>query len=263
MDCVSKLKISIITVCYQAGKTLEQTIQSVLSQTYDHIEYIVIDGASTDNTPQILEKYSDRLDIMVSEKDQGIYDAMNKGIDLATGDIVGFLNADDLFMHHKALESIEKVFSDPSIDACYADLVYFNVSDGLEKIRRYFKSSPFELGNFGKGWCPPHPTFYVRKPVYQKLGGFNLDYKIGNDVELMMRFLEKENIVAHYLPEVLVKMRLGGVSNQSARNIYEQNKSILTAAKNLGVHINPLSFLVYKVIDRIKQFIIKPKICKI
>ncbi len=263
MSCVSKSKISIITVCYQADNTLEQTIQSVLAQTHDNIEYLLIDGASTDNTPQILEKYSDQIDIIISEKDKGIYDAMNKGIKLATGDIIGFLNADDLFMHNKVLENIEKILSDPSIDACYADLVYFKVNEGLEKISRYFKSSPFKLGDFGKGWCPPHPTFYVRKSVYQKLGGFNLDYKMGNDVELMMRFLEKENIVAQYLPEVLVKMRLGGVSNQSVRNIYEQNKNILVAAKNLDIHINPLLFILYKVIDRIKQFIIKPKTCKI
>ncbi len=258
-----KPKITVITVCYQAGKTLEQTIQSVLAQTYSDIEYLVIDGGSTDNTAQILSKYKSQVSKIVSEKDKGIYDAMNKGISLATGDIIGFLNADDLFMHTKVIEAIEKVFSTPNIQACYADLIYFKESAQGDRTTRYFKSSPFKLGAFAKGWCPPHPTFYVRKSVYQQYGHFDLSYKIGNDVELMMRFLEKEAIQSAYLPETLVKMRVGGVSNQSLKNIYEQNKNILLAAKKLNIHINPIRFTLCKVTDRVKQFLVKPKLCRI
>lgn len=254
------MKISIITVCYQAGKTLEQTILSVLAQNYQHIEYIVIDGASSDNTDEILKRYESRIDLIISEKDKGIYDAMNKGIQKATGEVLGFLNADDLFSCSTVVSDIAETFrSQPAISGCYADLIYFRNTERGDKITRYFKSSPFQSGLFAKGWCLPHPTFYVKRSVYQKFGGFDLSYHIGNDVELMMRFLEKGKIPVHYVPKVWVKMRMGGVSNQSATNIVAQNKNILKAAKNLGVHINPIWFTLHKCWDRAWQYIRRPQ----
>ncbi|MCS5707717.1 glycosyltransferase [Candidatus Berkiella cookevillensis] len=249
------IKVSIITVCYNSEKTIEETILSVKSQSYYPIEYIVIDGASKDNTLSIVEKYRDTIDVLVSEKDAGIYDAMNKGIEKATGEVIGFLNADDLFAHPDAIKKIVDVFESSNAEAVYGDLVYFSRKNRHDKIVRYFKSSRFKQGDFAKGWCPPHPTFYVRKSVYERLGGFNLKLEMGNDVELMMRFLEKEKIKSFYIPEVLVKMRMGGVSNQSLKNIWVQNRHILQAAKDLHIPIPLLPFVFHKLLNRASQYL--------
>lgn len=249
------IKVSIITVCYNSEKTIEETILSIKSQSYSPIEYIVIDGASKDNTLNIVERYRDSIDVLVSEKDMGIYDAMNKGIEKASGDVIGFLNADDLLAHPDAIKKIVDIFESSNADAVYGDLVYFSRKNEQDKIVRYFKSSRFKYGNFAKGWCPPHPTFYVRKAVYKTYGGFNLNLAMGNDVELMMRFLEKDKIKSFYIPEVLVKMRMGGVSNQSLKNIWIQNKHILKAAKELDIPISTLGFIFHKLLDRASQYI--------
>lgn len=252
------MKVSIITVCYQAVETIEETLRSVKNQCYSNKEHIVIDGGSTDGTVNVLNQYKSHFSVYLSEKDRGIYDAMNKGIARATGDIIGFLNADDLFAHSHVLEHIVRAFRTNEAQAIYADLVYFKQVHKQEKIVRYFKSMSFQKGLFAKGWCPPHPTFYVKRSVYQELGGFRLDLAMGNDVELMMRFLEKAHIDAYYLPEVLVKMRVGGVSNQSLRNIWLQNKAILAAAKRLNFPIPVLPFIFYKLVDRLGQRFMKP-----
>lgn len=249
------IKVSIITVCYNSEKTIEETILSVKSQSYHPIEYIVVDGASKDNTLSIVERYRDTIDVIVSEKDAGIYDAMNKGIEKASGEVIGFLNADDLFAHSDAIKKIVDIFESSNAEAVYGDLVYFSRKNTQDKIVRYFKSSRFKQGNFAKGWCPPHPTFYVRKSVYARLGGFNLKLGMGNDVELMMRFLEKEKIKSFYIPEVLVKMRMGGVSNQSLKNIWVQNKYILQAAKDLHIPIPLLPFVFHKLLNRASQYL--------
>ncbi|MBS0286862.1 MAG: glycosyltransferase [Proteobacteria bacterium] len=256
---MSQLRISLITVSFNSAKTIAQTIESVLAQDYPNIEYIIIDGASTDGTQDIVKQYAHNITIFKSEPDKGIYDAMNKGIQLATGDLIGMLNADDVYANEKVISLVAKCFENNAVDACYGDLIYFQDKEP-NKVLRYWKSSDFKRGLFSKGWCPPHPTFFVRRKIYLQYGLFNTDYPMGNDVELMMRFLEKERIQSRYIPTVLVKMRAGGVSNKSMRNIFIQNKSILQAARALNVPFSLFQFIVGKVFSRCWQFIQKPHV---
>ncbi|MFI4937112.1 MAG: glycosyltransferase family 2 protein [Candidatus Berkiellales bacterium] len=252
------LTLSIVTVCYNSARTIEETLSSVLSQDYPHVQYIVVDGASTDGTLEVLKRYEDRIHTIISEPDEGIYHAMNKGISRATGDVVGLLNADDLYAHPRVISAIAEAFHNSEIDACYGDLVYFKENDP-NKIHRYWRSNAFIPGSFAKGWSPAHPTFFVRKAIYDRYGFFDTRYSMGNDIELMMRFLEKHRINSLYLGIVLVKMRLGGVSNQSIKNIIEQNKNVVQAARDLGIPISVLQFIGCKLLNRISQFILRPR----
>ena len=245
--------ISLITVAYNAAATIEDTIRSVLSQTYTNVEYIIIDGGSRDGTSGILDKYDDRVDYWLSEKDGGIYDAMNKGIAMASGDVVGFLNADDYFADESVLEQVAGVFRHESIDACYADLIY--VSSDNRRALRYWKSKPFSKGAFGAGWCPAHPTFYVRKSVIDRYGSFDQSFLLAADAELMMRYLERNGVRAEYIPQVWVKMRTGGQTNQSWRNILQQNREILAALEKNHIPFSKSRFVANKISNRIRQFI--------
>jgi glycosyltransferase involved in cell wall biosynthesis len=206
--------ITIITATFNSASTIQDCLQSVSSQTCQ-AQHIMIDGGSTDETLQIVKSYP-HITTLVSEPDNGIYDAMNKGISLATGDIIGILNSDDFYADSNVLEKVTEVFADPDIHSCYADLVYVDPTDPT-KITRNWKSGPFNHRNFYWGWMPPHPTFFVRRSVYQKYGLFNLDLGSAADYELMLRFLVKHKITTAYIPEVLVKMRTGGASNASLK----------------------------------------------
>jgi len=249
------LKISIITVTYNCELVLSDCLNSVASQKYKNIEHIIIDNASTDGTISLLNAKRDQLALLVSEKDEGIYHAMNKGIKLATGDIIGFLNSDDFYINNEVISKVVSEFKkEISLEACYSDLVYVN-KNYTSKIVRYFKSCEFKKGLFSKGWCPPHPTFFVRKSVYEKYGNFNLDYCLAADVELMMRFFEVHKIKSHYIPEVWVKMRMGGTTNKSLKNILIQNLEILNSLKKNGLRANPVIFFLYKLISRAIQFL--------
>ena len=252
------MKISIITVSYNSEKFIESCINSLLSQSYKNVEYIIIDGASKDNTLNIIKKYSDQISVIVSEPDQGIYDAMNKGIKIAKGDIIGFLHSDDLYANSEILRKVHDIFNiDETLEACYADLIYvkqFNIS----KIVRYFKSGKFIKGLFQKGWCPPHPTFFVRRSIYNSYGGFDLNYRFASDIDLMMRFLEIHNIKVTHVPEVWIKMRIGGTSNKNLKNIWLQNQEILKSFNKNGLNTNLIFFFLHKIISRSKQFILRP-----
>jgi glycosyltransferase involved in cell wall biosynthesis len=252
----SHLKISIITVCYNSASTLEKTIKSVLLQKYPHIEYIIIDGSSTDNTSKVLNSYKNKIDVILSEADKGIYHAMNKGIVRANGDIIGFLNADDIFADENVISLIANTFIDKKVDSVYGDLTYFK--DTPKNIKRYWRASPFKSGLFSKGWNPPHPTFYVKRSIYQQYGGFDLNMPIANDIELMMRFLEKYRISSYYISKVLVNMRLGGLSNQNWQTIIKQNRAIIKASKALGLPVSVAPFCVGKIIDRLQQRLVAP-----
>lgn len=245
--------VTVITVVFNGAKTIENTIQSVIGQNYHNVEYIIVDGGSADGTLDILDKYSGNIDCWVSEKDAGIYDAMNKGIALAGGDIVGFLNADDFFADLSVLEQVAGAFRDASTEACYADLVY--VDAHTLKPVRYWRSRPFLHGMFALGWCPPHPTFYVRKSVVDHHGGFDLSFRLAADAELMIRYLEEGKIIARYVPGIWVKMRLGGQTNQSWRNIIRQNREILRALNLNGIRVSKVRFIASKLFDRIGQFV--------
>jgi len=248
------VKISVITVAFKASSTIEDTIASVKSQQYPNLDYIVIDGGSDDGTVKIIKQYTDIVTHWISEPDNGIYDAMNKGLAMASGDIVGFLNADDIYVDHDVLDKVAAVFSDSTVDACYSDLVYVRPND-LTRIVRYWRSSPYREGLFAKGWCPPHPTFFVRKHIYEKFGGFDLTYAIGNDIELMMRLLARQKIKSVYLPVTTVKMRIGGTSNRNLSNIFRQNIEIIRAARNNNIPLKPFFFISYKMLSRLGQFL--------
>lgn len=247
------MKVSIITSVFNGKDTLSQTIESVSTQTHNNIEYLIIDGGSTDGTVDIIEQYSDKISQSVSEPDNGIYDAMNKGIKMASGDIVGLLNADDFYSYNDALSSVARVFDDPEIDACYGDLVYVSADD-TQKIIRYWKSGEFNSNSFYQGWMPPHPTFFLRRSVYEKYGLFNLDLGSAADYEIMLRFLLKHKIKAAYIPETLVHMRTGGVSNASLRNRAKANLMDRKAWKVNGLKPYPWT-LAMKPLRKLRQWI--------
>jgi glycosyltransferase involved in cell wall biosynthesis len=209
------MKVSIITITYNSAATVEDTLRTVVSQDYPDIEYIIIDGKSKDNTLNIIDKYKDSIARLISEKDKGLYDALNKGIKQATGDVVGMLHSDDLYAHNNVITNVVKTFAEnPEADAVYADLVFVNRND-TNKAMRVWESGEYKEGSFLQGWMPPHPTFFVKKNIYEKLGGFNTGLKLSADYELMLRFIHKNNIKLAYLKETIVKMRMGGVSNVS------------------------------------------------
>ncbi|MHC4950049.1 MAG: glycosyltransferase family 2 protein [Planctomycetota bacterium] len=197
------MKISVVTVTLNSEATLLDNIQSVNTQTHSDIEQIFIDGASTDGTVQIANANAQNPHTLISEPDDGIYDAMNKGIALAGGDVIAFLNADDMYAGEEILSEISNIFSDPGIDAVYGDLVYVNGSN-IDKVSRYWKSGPYQEGAFLKGWLPPHPTFMCRKEIYAKYGDFDTRLKIAADYELMFRFIERYKIRTAYVPKVMV-----------------------------------------------------------
>lgn len=248
------MKISVITVSYNSAKTIADTLASVAVQTYVDIEHIVVDGASTDETLAIVRSHHNPKIRVISEPDKGIYDAMNKGFALASGEVVGFLNSDDFYADSTVIEQIAKAFQDEAVEACYADLVY--VSQDNSQVVRYWKSKSFVKGDFALGWCPAHPTFYVRKSVVEHYGGFDKSFKLAADAELMMRYLERGEIRSTYVPRVWVRMRVGGQTNQSLKNIKQQNKEILSALDKNGIPFLRILFLANKVVSRGWQFIV-------
>jgi glycosyltransferase involved in cell wall biosynthesis len=213
---------SIITACYNSAVTLPQTLACLESQAGVTMEHLIIDGGSTDGSLDIVRGYSHDFSV-ISEPDDGIYDAMNKGIRMAKGDVVGILNADDHYPSSDILAKVAQVFEDSAIYACYGDLVYVDNTD-TKKVLRYWRAGTFTPQKFYWGWMPPHPTFFVRRSVYERFGLFNLDLGSAADYELMLRFLLKHEIKAAYIPEVLVKMRTGGISNISWRNRLRANR---------------------------------------
>lgn len=252
------MKISIITITYNSEKTLDDTIKSVLSQTYHDIEYIIVDGNSKDSTIDIVKSYSDKISKFVSEKDSGIYDAMNKGLRLATGDVVGILNSDDVYFDENVISNVVAKFEESKTASIYGDLYYVDEND-LQKVQRYWKSSDFKEGSFAKGWHPPHPTFFVKKEVYEKCGYFDLEMKVSADFELMIRLLERYKISTAYLAKVLVRMRAGGESNRSIKNIITGNKSILRAFDKNGIRVNKFLYIFYRFAPKIIQMIKRGK----
>lgn len=248
------MKFSLVTVTYNSAQTLRDTLASVLSQTCQNIEYIIVDGLSKDDTVEIIKEYEPQFSgrmKWVSEKDCGLYDAMNKGFRMATGDIIGIINSDDLISDPEAIEKVMRCFEvDNSVDAVYADL-YYVVQDDTSKIVRHWKSG--KQRSFTKGWHPAHPTFYVRREVYQKYGLFDLDFKFAADFELMLRLIDKEHIKLHYLPEPLVRMRLGGTTSKNLSNIRKGNLECINAFKKNGIKVSTL-YPLYRLLPKIKQY---------
>ena len=228
------MRISVITVVYNGASSVKSTILSVANQEYPDIEHIVVDGGSTDGTQEILRHHEDKISCWVSEPDRGIYDAMNKGVALASGDIIGFLNADDTFAHNRVLGEVAKAFEDETVDACYADLVYVN--DG--KIVRYYRSDRFTPAKIAWGWMPAHPTLYVRRSLFEEFGGFKLGYRISADYEFVARVLGNGRRKSVYIPDVWVRMSMGGISTRSWKNRWILNREIVQACRENGIYTN-------------------------
>ncbi|MDQ1243685.1 MAG: hypothetical protein QG567_588 [Campylobacterota bacterium] len=236
------MKISIITVVWNNKETIKDAIDSVLGQTYKNIEYIIVDGASTDGTVEVVQSYGDKISKFVSEPDRGLYDAMNKGIALATGDVVGILNSDDFYIDEYVIEKIVKEFEDKQVDSVFADLVFVK-PENLDNVVRYYDSSHFSPDKFAYGWMPAHPTFFVKREVYEKYGVFKTDYKIAADYELLTRFFAKHKISYSYIKEPIVKMRMGGASTSGIKSNYILNKEIIRACRENNIYTNWLMIL--------------------
>lgn len=254
------MKISIITTTYNSSATIRDTIDSILGQTYKDIEYIVVDGASCDSTIDILKEYEPKFEgkmRFISEKDKGLYDAMNKGISMATGDIIGILNSDDLYIDDKVLEDIVNTFTTHDIDCLYGNL-HFVDRFNLNKIVRSWKGSQYKKGDYQKGWHPAHPTFYAKRIYYDKFGGFDISLEISADFELMLRFIEKHKLKSYFLDRYFVKMRLGGESTGLIRKIIKGNKNVIKAFRKNGIKVSvfyPIRRLFPKIISVIKQIL--------
>jgi glycosyltransferase involved in cell wall biosynthesis len=246
------LKISIITAVFNRHETVQEALESVARQTHGDVEHVVVDGASNDGTLEVLERLRNQIEVLVSEKDAGIYDALNKGIGLASGEVVGFLHADDLFADDRVISRIAAAFTDTSVDAVYGDLVYVSKND-TNRVIRYWRAGTFSRRRLSWGWMPPHPTFYVRRSVYQRLGAFDTRHRIAADYDCMLRFLGRGGIVPKYIPEVLVKMRVGGASNRSIANILRKSREDYRALRNNS--IGGLGALAWKNLSKLQQFL--------
>lgn len=216
------MKITIITATYNSASTVRDTLDSVARQGYQSVEHIIIDGVSKDNTLDIVREYP-HVARVISEKDRGIYDAMNKGVKLATGEVVGILNSDDFYDNQEVLSQVMAAFSDPSVDVVYGDLQYVK-KNNIYVVTRNWKSGQYKRKYFYYGWMPPHPAFFVRRKIYDEVGLFNTDLRSAADYEMMLRILVRYNASACYIPSVLVKMRSGGMSNASLKNRLRANR---------------------------------------
>lgn len=248
------MKVTIITATYNSSATVKDTLRSIAQQSYENIEHLIVDGLSSDETLDIVSQF-DHVSLVSSEKDQGIYDAMNRGISMATGDVIGILNSDDFYSNSNVIDWVAKVFKDKNVDAIYGDLVYFK-QDDEKKILRTWKSGEYSRDKFLKGWMPPHPTFFVRKEVYKNFGKFRLDMGSAADYEFMLRVLYKEKCSVEYIPKTLVNMRDGGESNATILNRIKANRMDRKAWKVNG--LKPKFYtLSMKPIRKITQFIKK------
>jgi glycosyltransferase involved in cell wall biosynthesis len=251
------MKVSIITVVYNGAATIASAVDSVVAQDHSDIEYIVIDGGSKDNTVEIVQSYGDKIAVLVSEKDKGIYDAMNKGLARATGDVIGILNSDDFYIDTDVISSVVAELNRTGKDSLIGDLI-FVTPENLDHVVRFYSSEGFTLRKFEHGDMPPHPTFFVRREIYQRLGNFDTQYRITSDFDLMLRFLYKAKISWSYLPKVMVTMRTGGLTNQGIKSKIKLNREIIASMRNNGLPSG--TFKVYsKYFSKVFQLLKRPK----
>ena len=251
------LKISIITVCYNSQETIRDSIESVLSQDYPDIEYIVVNGASTDGTMAVIEEYRARIAQIVSEPDQGIYDAINKGIDLATGDVIGILNSDDFYQSCTVIRDVVACFQrSPQSDLVFGDVVFVQ-QDNLNCVVRYYRAGHFRPWKLRFGWMPPHPATFITRRAYRRAGKYSLDYYISADYEMFVRLLLVHHFKVARLDKVLVRMRLGGVSTNGIKNSLRLNKEIVKACRENGIYTN-LVFVLSKIPFKLTELLLRP-----
>lgn len=246
------MKISVVTAVYNREATVAQAIRSVRTQSWPDIEHIVIDGASTDATLAEVEREAHPGLRVISEPDEGIYDALNKGIALATGDVVGMVHSDDFFAHERVIEKVAEAFQDPRIDAVYGDLDYVSSSDPSRIVRRW-RSGAFKPVKLKLGWMPPHPTLFLRRNIFERHGVYDTSYRISSDYDAVLRYFGDRSLQAHYIPEVLVKMRTGGASGQSAAKLLRKNVEIYRILRANGV--GGISTIFWKSFSKLGQFV--------
>lgn len=249
------LKITVVTAVFNGCETIGKTIESLIAQDYEGIEYIVVDGGSTDGTLEILAHYRPHIDILISERDRGIYDALNKGMRAATGDVIAILHSDDLLAERGVLSKIVGTFQESEADAVYADLVYVG-RRSIDTVIRYWRPGDFSRLKLLLGWMPPHPTLCVRRSLYDRTGGFDETFDISADYDMVLRLFSLPNVKFAYLPEVTVKMRAGGASNRSLPALLKKSKEDLRAIRKN--HIGGYFTLICKNLSKIPQFVSRP-----
>ena len=247
------MKVSIITISLNSSKTIKDCISSVDKQTYSNLEHIIIDGSSVDGTVEIIKNRNGRISTFLSEPDKGIYDALNKGLDLASGDIIGILHSDDYFASDETISRVVEKFSTEgkNIDGIYGDLLYVKTYP-QEKVIRYWKSSPFKYKDLKRGWMPPHNTLFLRKEVYEKHGKYDVSYKIASDIDFMIKVFSDKALHLEYLPEVITKMRVGGVSNRPCNFILKNKEYLEVIRRN---KIGGFPTLISKLVSKVRQYL--------
>ena len=250
------MKISLITVTFNSDSTLRDTIESVLAQSYPNIEYILVDGASKDNTVDIIKEYEPQFNgrmRWISEKDKGLYDAMNKGIRMATGEVVGIINSDDFYHRKDVIEKVAEAFGDGTVQAVYGDVRFVNPDD-LDKTVRYYSSRKFAPALFRYGFMPAHPTFFTYRKYFEEFGYYKTDYRIAADYELLIRFLYVHRLKTKYLPLDFMKMRTGGASTASVKSNWLLNKEIVRACGENGIW-TCMPLLLLKYVIKVFEFV--------
>ncbi|NDG85999.1 MAG: glycosyltransferase [Proteobacteria bacterium] len=248
-------KVTIITACFNSESSIASTLESVLSQSYPEIEYLVIDGGSRDGTLSKIDPYRSRISKVVSEKDRGIYDALNKGLRLSSGEIIGFLHSDDRFQHPKVIEHLVDQIEKEKTDGIYSDLEYVRGSGSELSVLRHWKSRPFAPELLRQGWMPPHPTLYLKRQVYERIGEFDLQYRIAADYDLILRAFREPGLRFSYLPEVTVQMQIGGASNGSLGRIFQKSREDYEILSRHG--LSPFPTLLRKNLSKIPQFFMR------
>ena len=248
------MKISVITAVFNRAGTIREAMTSVQRQTYRQVEHVIQDGESSDGTLQEIAALTNEATRLVSERDQGIYDAINRGISRACGEIIGLMHSDDFFAHDRVLEKVAARFADPHIDGVYGDLQYVSAANP-SRIVRQWRSGEYDRSRLARGWMPPHPTLYLRREVFDRFGLYDTSFSIAADYDAMLRYLAQGQIKLAYIPEVMVKMRLGGESNRSAERIIRKSREDLRALRNNGV--GGIGTLAAKNLSKIGQFFVK------
>ncbi len=250
-------KISIITVCYNSAATIRDTIESVLAQDHPSIEYIIVDGASGDGTMEVVREFSGKINVVISEPDKGIYDAMNKGIHAATGDVVGLLNSDDFYADNSAVSRLVQRMEEVGTDMVFADLVIVDAGN-TERVLRYYDSSAFHTGLLRYGWMPAHTTLLVKRELYEKYGVFSLDFRIAADFEMIVRLFHSAGASYTYLPVVVIKMRTGGLSTNGLKSSWVLNREIVQACQANGLKTS-LPRVLLKIPSKLLEYIRRPE----
>lgn len=249
------MKMSVITICFNSARTLGDALDSVADQRHGDVEHVVVDGASTDETRTIIERHEAHITRWISEPDRGIYDAMNKGVRLATGDVIGFLNADDVYADRDVLSRVATIMEREGLDALLGDVEFFKPEDPARTVRRY-RSDRFSPDRIAWGWMPAHPALFLRRHVYERFGLFRTDYRIAGDFEFCARIFRDKTLVYRSLPETLVRMRIGGISTGGWRNTVLLNREVLRACRENGISTNMLK-ICSKYPAKVLEFLVK------